>query len=101
MISNHYMTDRKNRNDIIKEIGVGKVVESFAVDRGHKDGAEIHIVTTTGLIVIYNRKSLKMVTVLIARPNQISRYYENLGRVAPAYILNIAFENYKKGYNNI
>lgn len=99
MTSNHYANSRLGRNDLICKIGLGKVVESFAVDKGHKDGSEIHVVTTTGLIVIFNRNTHKMVTVLIARPNQISRYYNTLGREAPEWLLNIAYEHLKLGYH--
>lgn len=99
MTSKHYANSRLGRNDLICKIGLGKVVESFAVDKGHKDGSEIHIITTSGLIIVFNRITHKMVTVLIARPAQISRYYDMLGREAPEYLLNIAKEHMKMGYN--
>lgn len=99
MTSNHYSNCRVDRNELIQQIGLGKVVESFAVDKGHKDGSEIHIVTSTGLIVVFNRNSHKMVTILIARPNQINRYYDMVGRKAPEWLLNIAYEHFKLGYH--
>lgn len=99
MTSNHYSNCRVGRNELIQQIGLGKVVESFAVDKGHKDGSEIHIVTSTGLIVVFNRNSHKMVTILIARPNQISRYYDMVGRKAPEWLLNIAYEHFELGYH--
>ena len=99
MKSWHYNNSRIQRNELISKIGIGHAVESFAVDRGHSNGSEIHILTSTGLIAIYNRKTLKLCTVLIARPYQITRYYNKLGRDAPQYLVDIAYEHKKKGYN--
>lgn len=82
-------------------IGEGNVVDSFVVDRGHPNGPEIHSVTDTGIIVVHNQRTGKMVTKLIARPGQVKRYYDAEGRNAPQDILAIAKEHLKKGYNNI
>ena len=102
MISQHYINKRFQRNELISKIGIGKPIESFAVDKGHKDGSEIHIITSTGLIVIYNRNSHKLCTVLIARPNQIKRYYVDLGRNDfPNSVLELAYKHMKMGYNKI
>jgi len=76
-------------------------VDSFVVDRGHPNGPEIHAVTDTGIIVVHNQRTGKMVTKLIARPGQVKRYYDAEGRNAPQDILAIAKEHLKKGYNNI
>ncbi len=40
-----------------------------------------------------------MITILIARPNQIKRYYAE--NEAPQDILKLALEHMKAGYNNI
>ena len=86
-------------------------MDSFVVDRGHPNGPEIHSVTDTGIIVVHNQRTGKMVTKLIARPGQVKRYnnaegrvkryYNAEGRNAPQNILAIAKEHLKKGYNNI
>lgn len=102
MVSCHYSYTRTQRNELISKIGMGKPIEIFAVDRGHKDGAELHCITSTGLIVIYNRETHKLCTVLIARPNQIKRYYVDLGRNDfPNSVLELAYEHMKMGYNKI
>lgn len=100
MTSIHYVEERKNRQRIIDEIGMGYEVDSFVVDRGHVNGEEIHVITSTGLIVIYNKASHKMVTILIARPQQIRRYYNNSGEFAPMYLIELAREHQRLGYNN-
>lgn len=99
MTSAHWKNERLIREELIKRIGIGKKVAEFVVDRGHKNGAERHVITTTGIIVIFNARTNKLVTMLIARPNQIRRYYED-GR-APAEVIEIAKEHQAMGYNNI
>lgn len=95
MTSNHYTVDRARREAVIREIGEGKKYAEFIVDRGHRNGAERHVLTTTGIIVIYNLRTNKLVTKLIARPNQIKRYYANEADY-PEEILAIAFEHYMR-----
>ena len=96
MTSKHFAEDRQEREAIINLIGAGNPVARFTVDRGHKNGPEIHEITDTAIINIYNKRSHKLVTKLIARPGQIRRYYNGN---APQEILEKAFENMKKGYN--
>ena len=101
MLSNHYSTDRQARETLIRDhIGIGKVIKSVQVDRGHKNGAEIHKITNTGIILIYNAKTNKLVTKLIARPNQIRRYYNNPNQV-PQALIKLAIDHTNKGYNLI
>lgn len=102
IVSEHYKENRYTRESLISDvIGEGNVVDSFVVDRGHPNGPEIHSVTDTGIIVVHNQRTGKMVTKLIARPGQVKRYYSAEGRNAPQDILAIAKEHLKKGYNNI
>jgi hypothetical protein len=99
MNSKHWKTDRQKRNQIIAQIGIGQVIKEVTIDRGHKNGPEIHKITSTGLIVIYNKRTNIMITILIARPNQIKRYYAE--NEAPQKIINLAFEHMRAGYNKI
>lgn len=97
MMSNHYKNDRVKRENLIAEIGYGKVVKSVVIDNHHPNGAEIHEVSDTGIITIYNQRTHKLVTKLIARPGQIRRYFED-GK-APKYLINLAIEHQKMAYN--
>ena len=97
MTSRHWETERQYRELIIKKIGLGKVAGQFVVDRGHKNGAEVHIITTTAIILVYNARTKKLVTKLIARPAQIKRYYPNGDY--PQEIVDLAYEHTKLGYN--
>lgn len=100
MVSTHYINDRQARELLIRKIGYGKKVAEFIVDKGHPNGPERHEVSDTGIVTIYNLRTNKLITKLIARPNQIRRYYEAEGRVAPQDILQIAYEHSLKNYNN-
>ena len=94
MTSRHYNRDRVAREKLIKEIGIGKEIKTVRVDRGHKDGAELHTITTNGIIIIRNERTNKMITKLIARPNQIRRY-----GIEDKKVIEIARKHQTLGYN--
>lgn len=101
IISKHYKNKRNKRDRIIKEClgGDGRVVDSFIIDKGHEHGKERHDVTNNGIIIIYNAESNKLVTRLIARPSQIKRYYKNIGRKPPTWLVNLAQHHKELNYN--
>lgn len=90
-MSTHYRRDRKYRERRIKRIGDGEIYAEFIVDRGHENGAEKHVITTNGIIIVYNANSGKLVTKLIARPGQIRRYFAE--GEAPAEIIEAAYQH--------
>ena len=100
-VSHHYTEDRQSREALIRKIGYGEKVDEFIVDRGHPNGAERHEISSTGIVTIYNARTGKLVTKLIAKPNQVKRYYEAENKVTPEYILRIAYEHMRKNYNNM
>lgn len=100
----HYKNDKNIavRTMVIeKYIGFGRDIFSAEVDRGHENGTEIHVVTDTAIIKIYNARTRKHVTDLIARPNQIKRVYNAKGQHAPKWLLNVAYENQNRGFNMV
>ena len=102
MLTEHARNMSIERKRKLKEIGVGKTLDRFIWDKGHKNGAEIHTVTTTGLIIVQNERTNNLVTVLIARPQQIKRYYEYYNKpINPAVkaVLSIAREHTAEGFN--
>ena len=100
MTSKHYTKDRKVREELIQQIGEGTPVKEVRVDRRHRNGAEIHVISSTGIITIYNEKTRKMVTRLIARPGQIRRYY-NENETIPTDLLTLAKEHTRNKYNTV
>lgn len=98
----HYSNERQNRCAFIKEcIGEGNIIDSFIVDRGHPGGAEIHSVTDTGIIIIHNQKTNKLITELIARPEQLRRLYRSENRTVPSRILSLAYKHNLAAYNEV
>lgn len=97
MESRHWEEERQERARVIEAIGKGKVIKAFRVDRHHNQGAEIHTISDTGIITVYNERTRKMITQLIARPGQIRRYFK--ANEAPQELLEIAYKHYRLGYN--
>lgn len=105
MVSKHYQSQRSEREKFIDEhFKNDYIVDEFVVDKGHPKGAERHCITNSGIIIVYNLNSGKLCTKLLARPQQIKRYYENSGREPPLEyenILKLALEHTILGYNNL
>ena len=55
-----------------------KVIKIAVVNKGHKNGNEIHLVYNNGVVKVYNENTRKFITVLIARVPQIERYRINV-----------------------
>lgn len=100
MNSKHYLLDREEREKVIKEIGYGKTVKTVVVDRQHRNGPEIHVISDTGIITIYNQRTKVLITKLIARPGQIKRYFKE-NEVIPAGLLKITRQHQKMSFNLI
>ena len=74
-----------------------KVVKIAVVNKGHKNGDEIHLVYNNGIVKIYNANTCKFITVLIARVPQIERY-----KIKVTKTMRKKIESHiKQGYNNI
>ena len=97
--SKHWMNDRKERDQIIKKIGFTREVKRVTIDKGHKHGAEIHVITDTALVYIFNAVTGKRVTVLIARPGQLKKYWGQ--EYVPDKLYKTAKEHQRMGYNQI
>lgn len=91
----HWSDERKERHKkIVEIIGNGKYMTSFLVDTAHPNGYEIHNIFDNGIILIQNERTQKVVTELIARPQQLKRYWKSLGRLFP-YEMFAVFETAK------
>ena len=74
-----------------------KVVKIAVVNKGHANGNEIHIIYNNGIVKVYNERTCKFITVLIARVPQIERYNVKVTKAMRKKInMHIA-----KGYNQI
>lgn len=74
-----------------------KVLKIAVVDKGHENGNEIHIIYNNGVVKVYNERTHKFITVLIARVPQIERY-----RIKVTKTMRNKIESHvAKGYNHI
>lgn len=98
----HYAQERHDRETFIEEqVGDGNIVDTFVVDRGHPNGDETHSVTDTGVIIVRNRLTGKLITKLIARPEQLRRLYALRNSTPPKKLLRLAYKNNSKNFNNM
>lgn len=80
------------------------IVAQFRVDRGHKDGKEIHLVTRRAVVFVLNEQKFEagapcLVTVLFARPGQIKRYFNATGEHIPSTVMHQAMYWQDHGMN--
>ena len=91
---------RSKRLQIAKRLIIeesAKVVKIAVVNKGHKNGEEIHVIYNNGIIKIYNARTHKFITVLIARVPQVERYNIKVTETMRKKI-NLHIKN---GYNHI
>ena len=74
-----------------------KVVKIAVVNKGHENGNEIHLVYNNGVVKVYNERTRRFITVLIARVPQIERYKIKVTKT----MRNKIKSHIKQGYNNI
>ena len=74
-----------------------KVLKIAVVDKGHKNGEEVHVVYNDGIVKVYNERTRKFITVLIARVPQIERYNIKVTKTMRSKIKS----HIEKGYNHI
>ena len=101
----HASADRMQRIDAAMRLDEGsKIAKIFVVDKGHKDGLELHVVSTEGMIYILNKNKFErnvdcFITVLVARPNQVARLYRACNAYAPNSIIQKGMKNQQAGRN--
>lgn len=68
----HMKEERRAR---LEAYNTGAYLDGFKVDKGHKNGAEVHIIDARGYILIFNEASARLITIESGRPAQIRRYF--------------------------
>lgn len=73
-----------------------KIFKVFEVDKGHKNGTEIHVILEDSTVVILNTRTRKLITYLKARPQQLKRY---TNKTIPNWLLKLALNNVLQNKN--
>ena len=74
-----------------------KVIKIAVVNKGHANGEEIHVIYNNGVVKVYNERTHRFITVLIARVPQIERYNVKVTKTMRSKIES----HVKNGYNHI
>ena len=95
-----HVVNRSKRLQVAERLIIeesAKVVKIAVVNKGHKNGNEIHIIYNNGIVKVYNERTCKFITVLIARVPQIERYNVKVTKTMREKINT----HIKQGYNHI
>ena len=95
-----HVANRSKRLQVAERLIIeesAKVVKIAVVNKGHKNGEEVHVVYNNGVVKIYNERTHKFITVLIARVPQIERYNVKVTKTMREKIES----HIANGYNNI
>ena len=95
-----HVAERSKRAQIAQRLIIeehAKVCCIALVDKGHKNGAEAHIIYNNGVVKVYNANTHKYITMLIAREAQIERYNIKLTKT----MRNKIKKHVAEGYNYI
>ena len=104
-LTNHYRNDRGARKQVVSASTLVPLY-SFIVDTGHPNGNEIHTITERAEIIIQNERTKKVVTVLFARPAQVTRYWKLMNKNLPtdenfSLVQKFAKSNLDRNLNNL
>lgn len=100
--TNHVINDRMERLELaMKQVSNDMVDQVFLVDRFHRNGKEIFFVLKNGVIFIFNQNSLKLITILFPRPNQVKRLYRDCGLCPSKSLLDICEKNKTNKLNTL
>jgi hypothetical protein len=103
----HYIEERQEREQFISNVigDTNNVICTNVLDRGHKNGAERFELTDKAIIKVYNNRTNRHITDIIARPNQVydrmGVEFTNLDVRVQRRIIDLAREHQRLGYNQI
>lgn len=101
--SEHLKKDRAGRFDVLDMVGgFGNEVMEQVIVHPSDNLPQLHVLTDNGIIKVYrlrDGKRKKMITFLLARPNQLKRFKGNLDIATGRHIIERCRFYEKMGYN--
>jgi len=92
--------ERKQRKEIYKDLFNGSYENTFIIDNHHPNGLEVHDIFNTGLCIVRNKNTKKIITYKALRPSQYKRYYQALNIRYNNSTLKQCMINQSNNYNN-
>ena len=95
-----HVANRSKRLQVAERLIIeesAKVLKIAIVNKGHTNGNEIHVIYNNGVVKVYNARTRKFITVLIARVPQVERYKIKVTKT----MRNKIKSHVKNGYNQI
>ena len=84
----HLKQDRFERlTKVFENIFFDEIDQVFLVDKNHINGKELHVVTKNAVLLIFNAKSMKLITVFRPRMKQVERLYKKSKLDVPMEII--------------
>ena len=95
----HFAEQRSKReNFILNTVGLGEDLDEFlALDKKYNSPV-LHIITTTGVYKIMTPDKEKLITMWIARPQQLKDLYKKNHAELPKWLLQKAIDDKQMGY---
>lgn len=97
----HFLEERLQRYKEYKHLMTDKYSINLICDTGHKNGYEIHRINKNAICEIYNLNSKKLITIKALRPGQLYRYYRDVNRTPPKYLIDKSIINVSQNLNNV
>lgn len=69
-----HSNEDSNKNRLSCVLPEAETLYYFEVDKGHRNGSEVHCILEDASILVYNKKSKRFITTLLGRPGQIDTY---------------------------
>ena len=95
----HFAKQRNKREEfIIRNIGLGEDLDEFQEADRRNDNPVLHIITDTGIYKIMTQDKKTLITMWVARPQQLKDLYKKHHAELPKWLLQKAIDHKQMGY---
>ena len=95
----HFAEQRNKREEfIIRNIGLGEDLDEFQETDRRNGSPVLHIITDTGIYKIMTQDKKTLITMWVARPQQLKDLYKKHHTELPKWLLQKAIDHKQMGY---